>query len=126
SQAQRLSLFIRLWRRLGVPVRDLDHALMIDSDGALPTSLGAISALERLRREMRVPLGEAVSWVGPLDTRRTKVSPVSPYDALFLTSATSQPEFQVFESVRVPGASTTPTTNELPGITSALRLALRV
>lgn len=126
NQAQRLSLFIRLWRRMGVPLRDLDRALMSIDDGALPTSLGAISALERLRREMRVPLGEIVSWIAPLDTRRTKKSPVSPYDALFLTSSTNQPEFQIFESLRVPGASTTPMGAELPGVISALRLALRV
>jgi hypothetical protein len=67
----RLQRFIRLQRRLGWSVRDLDLAISVLGGGVLDAGLLVkLAHLESLRGRLRLPLAELLGWWGPIDTRR--------------------------------------------------------
>lgn len=67
----RLHQFVRLQRRLGWSVADLDRAIDVLGAGELDEAfLTKVSHALRLVADLDIPLDELLAWWGPLDTRR--------------------------------------------------------
>jgi hypothetical protein len=67
----KLHRFVRLWRKLGWPARDLDKAIAALKATALDDGLlTRLSHLERLRHDLNVPALTVLSWWANLDTAR--------------------------------------------------------
>jgi hypothetical protein len=97
---RRLSFFIRLWRRLGWTMQDLDCHLMKIEANRIPQHLKTVSLVKRLSDELNVPPRAIVAWWSEIDYRKTKRHPKSLFDSVFLIGAPSQPEYQALERLR--------------------------
>ena len=95
----RICRFVRLWRRLGWTMSDLDAAIAaLGADLANPaappqlnaSSLAKIVALESLRRTLSVPVTELLMWWTNLLSREIDGQP-SLYEALFLNNTLANP-----------------------------------
>jgi hypothetical protein len=84
----RIHRFVRLWRRLGWPMRDVDRALFALRAGAIDKDLlTELSALQRLTAELDLPLHRLLAFYAPLDTFEYGGVDDKPlYDRLFLSS----------------------------------------
>ena len=101
---RRISCFLRLWRKLGWTMRELDRYLMAFEGATLqgetiPASLVRLFQVKRLADEFRVPPLGVFSWWRPIDTRRTSRHEKSFFDEVFLIGSPSQPEFRHLELV---------------------------
>ncbi len=68
---ERMHRFVRLQRRLGWRVADLDRAIDVLGGGRLDEAfLVKVSHVVRLRAALDLPLEELLTWWGGLDTRR--------------------------------------------------------
>jgi hypothetical protein len=80
----RTHRFVRLWRVLGWPVRDLDRAISVLGGGGLSArTLVGLSDLSRVQAALRLPLAQVLSFWSPLDTG----SPEALYHRLFWNPA---------------------------------------
>ena len=69
----RCHRFVRLRRRLGWSVADLDRAVEVLGAGALDQPfLIKLALVQSLVSQLSVPLAQILAWWGPLDTRRWK------------------------------------------------------
>ncbi|WP_322762908.1 neuraminidase-like domain-containing protein [Frankia sp. Cr2] len=92
SDLDRMHRFVRLWRRLGWSMQDVDRAIAAYAAADLTDGLLVwVAIVERLRATLNVPVALLVSWWTPLDTwtyadRSTDAASTTPssYDAVFL------------------------------------------
>jgi len=81
SAAGKIVRFVRLWRKLGWTMRDLDRAVTAFSPSELDQRfIIQLSHVERLHRELGLPIIVLLSWWGPIDT------------ALYTDHSTSAPQ----------------------------------
>ena len=67
--ALRMVRFVRLWRKTGWTMRDLDRAITAFAADALDDGfVTRIAHVERLRRELNLPVVRLLSWWAPIDT----------------------------------------------------------
>ncbi|MDR4497892.1 MAG: neuraminidase-like domain-containing protein [Candidatus Scalindua sp.] len=101
SDLNKIHRFVRLQRRLGWTMRELDRALTALNTADIDDSfIVKLSHIERLRKELKVPLVSMLSWWGNLDTATYKIEKKenvkSFYEQLFLNKAVLNPEDEVF------------------------------
>ncbi len=106
ERARRLSLVIRLWKRLNLPLRALDHYLLHVEGDARPTDLRLLAAILRTQDATGLSFQDVVALFAPLDRRRTRRQRRSPFDQLYLNGSPDQPEYLVLDGV-ARGQSTT-------------------
>lgn len=90
----RLHRFIRLWRKLGWTMRDLDLAIQAFGGQLTPDTLTSLSRLQRLKQQLDVPLTSIIGGLGSIETRPwtdhlTEGAPVHPslYASIFQREA---------------------------------------
>lgn len=123
---RRISFFIRLWRKLGWTMRELDRYLMElegasipepDSDGSTtgddPSRFLRLSLIRRLATELKLAPLSVMAFYRPLDTRRTKRNPRSLFDDVFMKGSPTQPEIAAMESIARGGTVTLTTSVDL-------------
>jgi peptidoglycan hydrolase-like protein with peptidoglycan-binding domain len=103
--AARIVRFVRLWRRLGWSMRDLDRAVTaFDMTDLSDHSLVRLSHVERLHRDLGVPVERLLSWWAPIDTalyvdhdapRQPRAA--SLYERLFRNRAVISPPDSAFD-----------------------------
>ncbi|HVK55413.1 MAG TPA: hypothetical protein VM532_10340, partial [Burkholderiales bacterium] len=75
ANAARIARFVRLWRKLGWSMRDLDRAFTAFAPGDTPEDLDVflvhLSIVQRLRAQLNVPLLRLLSWWSNIDHIRT-------------------------------------------------------
>jgi hypothetical protein len=96
---RRLSFFIRLWRRLGWSMRDLDTYLMSLEGGNIPGTLTQISLVKRLADQLGLDARQVFAFWSDLDTRRTDRNKKSFFDEIFMVGSPGQPELVDLEQV---------------------------
>jgi hypothetical protein len=65
----RVHRFLRLWRRLGWQMADLDRALFaLGATDLDATALRRLAQLDRVMSELRMPVEEAIALIAPIDT----------------------------------------------------------
>ncbi|WP_437635614.1 neuraminidase-like domain-containing protein [Sorangium sp. So ce854] len=97
---RRISFFVRLWRKLGWSMRELDAYLVGLEGGSIPADLVRLSQVKRLVDELKVPPLGVIAWYAALDTRRTGRIKKSLFDEVFLVGAPNQPEYRGLERVQ--------------------------
>lgn len=85
--AERLGAFVRLWRRVGWSVTDLDRAIAVFGGAISAALLRGLSHVRRLRDRLGLPVEQLLVFFGPLPT--TGDDP--PYQRLFLNAAVHSP-----------------------------------
>lgn len=96
---QRSSFFVRLWRKLGWSMREVDRYLVSLEGGQIPNDLITLAQVKRLVDELKQKPLVVFSWWSNLDTRRTPRATKSLFDELFLVGAPNQPEVESLERV---------------------------
>jgi hypothetical protein len=107
---RRASLFIRLWRKLGWTMKEVDRCLNAIWANALPTDLTGIALIKRICAELVVEPLTVLAWVCPMDRLRTRHIRTSLFDAVYLRGARNQREYERLaelalgtrQSIRVP------------------------
>ncbi|WP_437990437.1 neuraminidase-like domain-containing protein [Sorangium sp. So ce145] len=123
---RRISFFVRLWRKLGWSMRELDAYLMGLEGGNIPSNLVRLAQVKRLVDELRVPPLDVVAWWAALDTRRTGRVKKSLFDEVFLVGAPSQAEYQGLERVRLGATINLSTVTDDEDYPAHIRAALRL
>jgi hypothetical protein len=124
GHARRTSFFIRLWRKLGVSMRELDWFLHISEDDAIPATLASVAIFTILRQELGLSFGDALVLMGDLDIRRTVRAKKSAFDQIFLAGSASQQEYRKLEELG-RSASASPIALSTPAIIDGYRAYLR-
>jgi hypothetical protein len=134
---QRISFFVRLWRKLGWTMRELDRYLVeleangipeVDSvSGTLASRLLRLTHVRRLMDELRLAPRVAVAFYKAMDRRRTERNPRSLFDEVYLVGSPVQLEIQALEGIARGGTisnlGSRPPQEDLRGhVRSALRL----
>lgn len=88
SRAQRIHRFLRLQRKLGWTIRELDQVARVFSSGDFgdPVLL-KLSYLQRLRERLNLSLPELLAWWGEIDTSIGPDKQPSFYDLVFPRTA---------------------------------------
>ncbi|WP_437943248.1 neuraminidase-like domain-containing protein [Sorangium sp. So ce281] len=123
---RRVSFFVRLWRKLGWSMRELDAYLMSLEDGNIPATLVRLAQVKRLADELKLSPLDVVAWWANLDTRRTGRIEKSRFDEVFLVGAPSQAEYQGLERVRIGATVNLATVADDEDYPAHLRAALRL
>ncbi|WP_437780974.1 neuraminidase-like domain-containing protein [Sorangium sp. So ce1097] len=123
---RRVSFFVRLWRKLGWSMRELDAYLMGLEDGEIPDDLVRLAQVKRLVDELKVPPLDVIAWWAELDTRRTGRIAKSRFDEVFLVGAPSQAEYQGLEQVRMGATVNLAAVTDDEDYPAHLRAALRL
>jgi hypothetical protein len=100
--------FLRLWRKLGWSIRDLDKAITAfkPQDAALTTNLTApflvqLAHVQRLAADLGVPIVNILAWWAPIDTANYDTAgiprAISLYENLFMNPALLTPLDPSFE-----------------------------
>jgi hypothetical protein len=93
----RMQHFIRLWRKLGWTMDELDQAITALAQGDLtPTFLVQLSHIQRLRSDLMVPVINMLSWWAPIDTASYSDETNSFYEQLFLNKTVTNPVDDAF------------------------------
>lgn len=80
----RVHRFVRLWRKLGWTMNELDMAIRsLATGGISDTFIVQLSHIQRIRIKIDIPLPEIFSWWAPLDTFRDLEDSFSYYETLF-------------------------------------------
>ncbi len=106
----RIGCFIRLWRKLGWRMRDLDRYLMELEGESIPapdtatpsneaSRLLRLSQVTRLVDDLKLQPRVAIAFYRPIDTRRTQRNPRSLFDDIFMNGSPTQPEIIALEQV---------------------------
>jgi receptor-binding and translocation channel-forming TcA subunit of Tc toxin/ABC toxin-like protein/neuraminidase-like protein/PA14 domain-containing protein/virulence plasmid A protein len=130
----RMHRFVRLWRKLGWSMQDLDRALTVfkevDQQPELTdTVLLRLSHLQRLRADLKTPLVQMLTWWDQIDTtiygaeKEANKQPL--YDQLFLNRAVMNPGDVAFELNEQRDGLKNPVAiaAHLPALTAALGIA---
>ncbi|WP_437734504.1 neuraminidase-like domain-containing protein [Sorangium sp. So ce1335] len=123
---RRVSFFVRLWRKLGWSMRELDAYLMDLEDGDIPDDLVRLAQVKRLVDELKVPPLDVVAWWAHLDTRRTGRIEKSRFDEVFLVGAPSQAEHQGLDRVRMGATINLATVTDDEDYPAHIRASLRL
>lgn len=135
---ERMSLFLRLWRKLGWSMRDVDCYLTgIEGGFLVPASVPAtggtdasrflqLAQFKRLVDDLKLEPREAVALFCDIDTRRTSRTPRSLFDSVFLSGSPTQPEYQEFEKVARGGSIQLSLLTGDVDLQASLRAALRL
>ena len=74
SHLDRIHRFVRLWRRLGWTMSDLDRIISTFGSGTssdiTPATLIVLSLMQRLHHQLKLPIQVLASWFAGLDTRK--------------------------------------------------------
>jgi hypothetical protein len=110
---QRISFFVRLWRKLGWTMRELDRYLVELEGNDIPaldagsSELGGrllrVSHVGRLMGELKLGPRTVVAFFRPMDRRRTERNPKSLFDEVYLVGSPTQLEVQALEAVALGG-----------------------
>src|SRR5205085_8482620 len=99
TQATELVRFLRLRRKLGWSISELDKFLLVMRF----LNINLLAAFDRLRVDLNLPFLELLSWLGPIDTAGGSDGSPSFYDQLFLNTAVIavsngliDPPYQIF------------------------------
>ncbi len=101
---KKMRRFLRLQRKLGWTIPELDKAIAAFPEKKLDDKLlQRLSNIERLREKLKVPLLEMLSWSGTIDTaedraeeEKSKKTP-SLYEQVFLNKSVDNPDNPLFE-----------------------------
>jgi hypothetical protein len=85
--AQRLNMFVRLWRRVGWNVADLDRAITVFGGDVSAATLRGVSHVGRLHERLGLPVEQVLVFFGALPTAGG--DPL--YQRLFLNAAVHSP-----------------------------------
>jgi hypothetical protein len=96
---ERISFFVRLWRKLGWSMREVDRYLVSLEGAQIPNNLVMLAQVKRLTDELKQKPLVVISWWSKLDTRRTPRTTKSLFDELFLVGAPNQPEVESLERI---------------------------
>jgi hypothetical protein len=96
---RRVSVFVRLWRKLGWSMREVDRYLMDIEGGLVPNDLVTLAQVKRLIDQSKQKPLAIIAWWWPMDTRRTSRILKSLFDQVFLAGLASQPEIQSLERI---------------------------
>ena len=102
----RISFFLRLWRRLGVSMRELDRYLMKLDGGhgdGLPSHLVKLYQVRRLSEELGLPFGSMHALWADIDTKRTERGPRSFFDDVFLVGDPNSAEYKALDRLARTG-----------------------
>lgn len=102
----RISFFLRLWRRLGVSMRELDRYLMKLDGGhedGLPSNLVKLYQVRRLSEELGIPFDSMHALWANIDTKRTERAPRSFFDEVFLVGDPNSAEYKALDRVARTG-----------------------
>src|SRR5690606_26247467 len=102
----RISFLLRLWRRLGVSMRELDRYLMkLDGghDDGLPSNLVKLYQVRRLSEELGIPFDSMHALWANIDTKRTERAPRSFFDEVFLVGDPNSAEYKALDRVARTG-----------------------
>lgn len=107
----RIHRFVRLQRKLGWTMEELDKTIAVVNGGALDESLIIrLADLVRLRSKIKTPLLQMLGWWAPIDTHTYPDREKCLYDRLFLNQSVVSPvdtAFQLKEPERNELADTT-------------------
>jgi hypothetical protein len=92
TQATELVRFLRLQRKLGWSISDLDRFRSVIGG----MDIESIATFERLRTDLNLPFLELLSWFGPIDTAVGSDGSPSFYAGLFLNTAIRNPADAIF------------------------------
>ncbi|KYF55782.1 hypothetical protein BE08_14620 [Sorangium cellulosum] len=123
---RRVSFFVRLWRKLGWSMRELDAYLMGLEGGDIPADFVRIAQVKRLIDAMKLSPLDVVAWWADLDTRRSGRIEKSRFDEVFLVGAPSQAEYQGLERVRMGATVNLAAVTDDEDYPAHLRAALRL
>ncbi|WP_438017756.1 neuraminidase-like domain-containing protein [Sorangium sp. So ce315] len=123
---RRVSFFVRLWRKLGWSMRELDAYLMSLEGGNIPATFVRLAQVKRLVDALKLPPLDVVAWWADLDRRRTGRIEKSRFDEVFLVGAPSQPEYQGLERVRIGATVNLATVADDEDYPAHIRAALRL
>lgn len=99
---QRIRRFLRLQRKLGWRISELDKTITALKSGWIDRFLAGLATIEHLREELDVPLLEIVSWWGLLDTAEDRTASKeedkekSLYEEVFLDPSLENPAQSIF------------------------------
>lgn len=104
---QRISFFVRLWRKLGWTMRELDRYLvqlsdnhiLVPGDASGDATIVRLFQVRRLCDELGLTPRAVFAFFRPIHTRRTERNPKSLFDELFLNGLPTQPELIALERV---------------------------
>jgi hypothetical protein len=92
SAQERIPRFVRLWRKLGWTMRELDKAITALQPADLNDGfLQQLSHIQKLHAELKVPVVTVLAWYAPIDTAlyddQESTRPKSLYEELFQNPA---------------------------------------
>ena len=113
---RRFRLFVRLWRRLGWTVRELDHALSIFGGDLTRVSFIHMAEIQRLHDSLQLPVENILSLFGTIDVQVRWDGPGWPslrqpsqFERLFLDkSALAAPQRELLATALSTGAGGAP------------------
>jgi peptidoglycan hydrolase-like protein with peptidoglycan-binding domain len=128
AAAARAVRFVRLWRRLGWSMRDLDRAITaFGGTGPDDALLIRLAHVQRVQAALGLPVQRLLSWWSPIDSARYidhqapgQARSPSLYDQLFRNRAIINPPDGAF--VEQPGSLGGTLSDHVPTIAAALRL----
>lgn len=110
SSLKRIHIFVRLWRKLGWSMFDLDRTIAAfpqasNNNRFTPEFIVFVANIERLRQQTGLPIGLILNWYAPnLDTYSYNdfssgpgKAVLSPYESLFYDRSVSRPRDAAFE-----------------------------
>lgn len=125
--------FVRLWRRLGWSMHDLDTAISVLNNGILDRELmKKLKIVHQLNRDYKVPVIQMLSWWGFIDTKPGGKGKTSLYEQIFLNKTVLNPVDDLFvlneDRDELKSFSEAPGNKKprLADVKSALQAALRI
>lgn len=99
TKLPRISFFLRLWRKLGWSMADVDAYLMQLEGGLVPANLARLALVKRVIDKLRLAPRHALALWSPIQRRRTERKPKSVFDEVFLVGSPTQPEYAHLELI---------------------------
>src|SRR5207253_1766365 len=96
---RRVSVFVRLWRKLGWTMREVDRYLMDIEGGLIPNDFVTLAQVKRLVDQTKLKPLTIFAWWWTMDIRRTPRILKSLFDQVFLVGLSSQPEIKSLERI---------------------------
>src|SRR3989440_1339535 len=119
----RMQHFIRLWRKLGWTMDELDQAITALVQGDLTsTFLVKLSHIQRLLSDLMVPLVKMLSWWAPIDIASYNDGSTSFYEQLFLNKTITNPVDDAFTLDKL-ASNSGKISEHIPALLAALRIS---
>lgn len=126
STLRRMSFFIRLWRRLGWTMVELDRYLMTLAGGQIPSDLVQVFQVKRLADQLDLPPRAVFAFWSAIDTRRTDRNAKSLFDQVFLVGDPGQPELLALEALAQDPSASVPISTPGVDLKTHVRAVLRL